>query len=681
MATTPASRTNAPGSATAPRAAGDVWSDFAAELAVLTELARTADTAEAFYSEALRRTAAALAAEGGAVWSIQKDGRLRQVTLISPADRPGDFSQRVRHEELLASVAQSGKPRVLAANSEAEDPSASNPLPYTLIVAPVTPPRSEVAALIELMLQPGAAPSAYRGAEQLLCAVCEVAADHHTLSDLGELRSVCQDQRRLLTLAERVHGGLSLNHTAAAIANEARSAIGCGRVSVLERRGGGSRLLSISGVDRPDRRSRTLRGLQELAAVCCRLGDPLYLSEDQDEALPQASDALHRHADEANARQVAVVPLLGAGADEETPPIVGALVAENFTGADTLLARDRVAEVARICGVALGNALEHEATPLIGLTRSLRGVTRPSAMGRGAIAATALALAGAALLFVPAELRIDARGELQPAERRNIFAPGDGVVQQIAVEHGEQVAAGDLLIELRDPQLDLELNRIEGQRQTTQRQLEAVRATRSSIDTRSADRAEAYRLSAEEQQLGQRLKSLDAQRDLLLEQQRSLSVTSPVDGMVVTWELEDSLRGRPVERGQNLMSVADTAGEWRVELQLPDDRIGYLIDAQREDVGKPLQVEYRLGSQEEGFFRGEVARISERADAPARGAADGSERTIDVVVTPQAGDLSAENPEVRPGASVRARVLCGEHSLGYVLTHDLVNALRVWWEF
>jgi hypothetical protein len=135
-----------------------------------------------------------------------------------------------------------------------------------------------------------------------------------------------------------------------------------------------------------------------------------------------------------------------------------------------------------------------------------------------------------------------------------------------------------------------------------------------------------------------------------------------------------------VERGQILLSVADTTGDWRVELKVPDDRIGYLLDVQRRRPAEPLPGELRLGSQESGFLNGGVTRIAQPAE-PAEQAATGATRTVVAYVAPDAGAINTDDPQVRPGASVRARVLCGEHSLGYVWTHDLVNAARVWWEF
>ncbi len=175
---------------------------------------------------------------------------------------------------------------------------------------------------------------------------------------------MCEHQHKLLTLGERVHLDLNLKQTAGAIANEAREAIGCDRVSVLAPRGRGCRLLAVSGVDRPERRSRTVRGLEKVAAISARLGDPLYLTDDQEESLPQAAEALHHYADASSARQIAVVPMRVAASDDaDSQLVVGVLVAESFEGYAATVARDRVTETARVCAWRCGTQLTSTQLP------------------------------------------------------------------------------------------------------------------------------------------------------------------------------------------------------------------------------------------------------------------------------------------------------------------------------
>lgn len=662
--------------------ADGVWREMADELAELATLARAGLSASEFYAELLRRVTTALALPAGAVWTPRQGGRFKQVCVTAGAERPADDQLRREHERLLAVVAAQPGVRVFAPHAtQAGGPTNHSDTP--LVVGPVRPPQggqAPPAALIELTLPAGLSPAACQGVQDYLQAVSEVAADFHLVGELARLNERVNDQQRLQALGERVHRSAALPSVAATIANEARDAIGCDRVSVLAARRSGCRVLAISGVDRPNRRSRSVRGLEEIAAICRRLGDPLYLADDTEDALPQAAEALHRYADESHSRLLAAVPMRTAGQEDEPGAVVGVLVAENFDGRPEALARDRVAEAADICAPALRNALDLDAIPLAQVQRGLSGLAHPGAIGKLLLILATVAAGVAALILTPAQLRIEARGELQPVEQSNLFAPRDAIVDALVVRHGQQVQKGDVLATLRDPELDLEIERVEGERETTRRQLDAVRATRTSLDTRNATAADAYRLSAEQQQLRQRLAALDAERDLLERQSDSLTLRSPQAGMVVTWQIEQTLLGRPVERGQKLLAVAETDRQWRIELEVPDDRIGRLLRAQREG-DDPVRVEYRLGSQESGFATGHVTRVAQRADEPPPDAAPGSARTVVVYVMPDTPLGADARRDARPGASVRARVLCGEYSLGYVWLHDLIDAARVWWEF
>src|SRR5690606_33295079 len=130
---------------------------------------------------------------------------------------------------------------------------------------------------------------------------------------------------------------------------------------------------------------------------------------------------------------------------------------------------------------------------------------RPQSLVRLTLAAGAVAAVVAALMFVQVPLRIDVRGELLPVVRQDVFAPRDAIVEELNVAHGTEVAAGATLLELRDPDLALEIARVAGETSTTQRQLEAIRATRTTAAGQGVDPVERYRLSAQEEELKTRL--------------------------------------------------------------------------------------------------------------------------------------------------------------------------------
>ena len=688
------------------------WDEWAAVLDELSRQAKLAPDTDAqashgqrasddqFYAELLRRCVTALSATEGMVWSADETGRIRRRSTCGADLSELSDDERRDHEELLAeSIAQ----------SKAEWHARRHGV---LLVSPIRPEGSAAAsALVELHLRPGASPGAYDAAAQFLQAASDIAADRQLRVELRRLRADKSEQDRLAALGRRVQGSLNLKQTSARIANETRDVVDCDRVSLLVLKQRRPRLMAVSGVDRVDRRSLAARGLEDLAKLVCQLGEPVYFTEQEgraeqevraeqddraeqvagDTASDMAAAALDRYADLSHARQLIAAPLFEprqASTAEDptsdaTPAVIGVLVAEQFDATSGDLAKQRLAEAAELCGPALASAVEVDSLPLIGLSRATRGLLLPRNIRRAVLAATVLAATIGGLAFTPTSFYVESPGELQPVVQRHIFAPRDSLIDKVHVVHGDKVQAGALLLSLRDPELNASIQRVEGELATTRRQLEAVRATRTNRDARDSSPADSYRLSAEEQQLNLRIKTLTAQQLLLASERKSLEITSPLAGTVVSWQLEQKIAGRPVERGQSLLSVADTEADWQVELQTPDDRIGYVLAAMEEanaGTQERLRVEYRLASEERGFATGTISQIAQRAE-PGSDAA-GQQRHVAVVVTPDNPRQPAvDSLGLRPGLSVRARIDCGRKSLGYVWLHDVWHTLKTWWEF
>ena len=86
----------------------------------------------------------------------------------------------------------------------------------------------------------------------------------------------------------------------------------------------------------------------------------------------------------------------------------------------------------------------------------------------------------------------------------------------------------------------------------------------------------------------------------LAQQQAELALTSPIDGQVLTWDVEQLLESRPVQRGKVLLTVGDLAGPWQLELRLPDHHAGYVLDARasgRRSAGRRFPAGDRSGHE------------------------------------------------------------------------------------
>ncbi len=146
------------------------------------------------------------------------------------------------------------------------------------------------------------------------------------------------------------------------------------------------------------------------------------------------------------------------------------------------------------------------------------------------------------------------------------------------------------------------------------------------------------------------------------EKQKLLVVQSPIDGQVVTWQVRKRLVGRPIRRGQILMEVADPEGLWELEIHMREDRMGHIARAAAAADG-PLPVTYIVATDPGSRHTGHVEEI--HASAEVRGQ-EGNTVLVRVAI-----DME-ELADLRPGASVTAKIYCGRRSIGYTWLHDLI---------
>ena len=360
----------------------DAWQELEEVLASLGQMARSPIDPEQFYERVLVECVRALSAVGGAAWLRAPTGALCPVAHVNwpGAEIAASPDARRAHEALLSSVAAEGRIRssatgtIIAPVQLALDDQAADPLHQTV-------------AILELMSRADASPATYRGYEQFLAAVCELAAEYHAFRELTRLRQNENYRDELVRLSTLVHRSIELTPTAYAVANEGRRVIGCDRLSVLATVGRRSRLLATSGASHVERRSSAARRMEELAELVRPTAEPAWYADGQSDALPPIADALEAHAEESHARRVAVVPLarpiagelaLASGSNSpshrEKPSFV--LVAEQFDARTGSLAPERLLEVAELSATALYNALEVDRLPFRWLLRPLAGAKR-----------------------------------------------------------------------------------------------------------------------------------------------------------------------------------------------------------------------------------------------------------------------------------------------------------------
>jgi multidrug efflux pump subunit AcrA (membrane-fusion protein) len=279
----------------------------------------------------------------------------------------------------------------------------------------------------------------------------------------------------------------------------------------------------------------------------------------------------------------------------------------------------------------------------------------------GLIAALALTLA-----WIPAPLKITAEGELTPIERRDLFATAHGLVEQVFVKHADRLTIGQPLVQLRDPALEMEVTRVTGELATARARLEVIEAARIASTINAGETpARRQQLAGEAADLRQQCHALEAQQALLETEQKSWTLQSPIVGQVLTWDVESLLSGRPIERGQVLLTVGNTAGDWEITARIRERDLRHLLSRENEAVGR--RVDFLSALDSGTLHTGRVTKVSRVIDLNERG-----ESTVRVTIALDQPRL----PELQTGTTVWPRIDCGHRSLGYVWFHDLIDAVR-----
>ncbi|PAY17655.1 hypothetical protein CKO51_20745 [Rhodopirellula sp. SM50] len=669
-----------------PEQCGEEWGEIEQFVAEISELSQTSVSLHAFANEALERTVELLGAAGGSVWMVDDAAGFASLCQVeTDSDLPdAALTAGEQHTRLLRSVLDSSRQQsavIPHTNAPGDRPQRTPSRPggghetYVWTGSPLRMDR-DVIGVLEVVQSNSVSPAARTGTERLLAIVADLAGDFLRRQRLKELQSAVDRWRQYEALCLRAHASLDLRDTAYQLVNDGRWFIDCDRVSLLVPLRGRLTAIATSGVDTLDRRSDLVRSMEALAKAVEPSRQWLRYRGTTDQFPPQLERPLCAFADDSHSQSIDVVPLLASSdgssdvSGDAAESLVGMLVLETFDASINPDAEERIIRIANLCSSALRSAIDYQSLPLLSLARWLRRTIRYGGLQRRklVLATVAVVLAILALRLIPATHYVAAEGEAQPLIQRNIYAPMDGEVVEVRGGHDESVTADQILVVLRSRDLELELERLQGEYQTTEKRLLAIASARVQTGFDEASARVPGQLAAEEQELKQQLASLQTQIALVRKQRASLEVRSPIGGRILTWDPEDLLADRPVQRGQLLVSVADLSGPWVLELLVPDRSVGHVISAQRiEDA--PLNVSFTLATGSSPTYRGSLKQIAGRTEV-----LDQQQASTRVLVS-----VPSEAVELlRPGTTIKAKFDCGRRSLGFVWLHDLFETVRGW---
>jgi len=483
-----------------------------------------------------------------------------------------------------------------------------------------------------------------------------------------------------------LHSSLDLNEVLAVAVNDGRRLIGCDRLSVALQVGNRCVIRAVSGQDRVVARSKLVRALAALAREVIRVGEPVLYTGELAGYPPQVESPLADYLHESQARMIAFQPLCepvpfiqeeegtSPPREKRPPRTFGCLIAEQSRDSEPRpRVLDRIELLAGHIAAAVHNARTYSTVFLLPLLRVLGrclGWFRGRRLWASLAIVALLSVLCAASLIIERNYRVEATGKLMPAHRQEVFAPWDGDIVEVFVDDGQQVKQGEPLLRLESDELrsDFVVAQTE-----VQEKAKLVNSLRSQADraSRSGSRDEAIRLQGEVKRAEIELEGAKGTQGVLEQRLDKLLVRAPMNGVVTAFQVKKLLLLRPVQRGEMLLQVVDQASPWRLELEVPDYRIGHVLRAYHESPTKSLPIRLVLATAVETKVGGTLTCIATRAD-------ESEEHGSIVEVT---GDIESDELKQRyVGAGVYVQIYCGKACLAYVMFGDVVEFFQrhVW---
>ncbi len=618
-------------------------------------------------------------APAGAIWGVA-DGQveLHSEVNLQSTGTIADQQRTQKNLKLLGEIVQNSQSVVVGPDSKNAEARATS---HLLVFSPIFENKSCVAVL-QLFFPEQISQEAQQGLLQFSEHLAGLASLHIS----GRMAPpIAVDTKEFWESMDRflldLHNGLETVQVAACAANDGREILSVDRATIAQKWGHKTRILAVSGQDKVNRKSNLMRKLNKLIQTVYTTGKPFIYEGNLDELAPQVEKQLADYLEESNTRMLAIYPLLYKNREhkaedkphEKPAPdhLVGAMVVELLSSKQWDPERRAACElISDHVATAMWNAEEHEKIFLLPLWRGIGKMFRAL---RGKLLAKTLAVAGVilaailSLIFIKVDYRANGDGRLMPVVQRDVFAMQDAEVQQIFVTGGQEVKAGQLLVQLKNPQLQTEYLRI--QSEIDEKKL-LVKAQQAEMEVASQQNRieEAVRLQGKIAETKIEISSLEEQKEILAERVEKLKVHAPIDGVVATFQIEQLLKNRPVKRGEVLMEVMDPKNEWHLELNVKEKRLGLLLEEQERIKPKKVEVEYVLATDPETTYSAQLSSIATRTSL---------DQELGNVVRVLAEIDEDQLSELRIGAEVKAKINCGKKRLGYVLFGDAIDFVRI----
>lgn len=567
-----------------------------------------------FYQQFLNRTLNAINAPAGAIWLRTPQGFLQlacqeNFDKIGLDDRRGG---RQCHNEVLRQVFQAAPPRpiLLEPNGRLQSTGGEpGPVPpanltdHFALFAPIVTPEKQPLGILEIFQDASHDPRMYPTFLNYTFQMAGYASQYHSFSNARTAAGIEKTYAQVEAYARHIHQSLDPTEVAYHVANEGRKLIECDRLCVGIRHDRWRVTVeAVSGADVVEKASTHVRRLRALMEAVNQWDETLTFKGEKDPGLPpDVARALDDYLHESQPKLLIVQPCRDDREKDKKRPARAVLVLESFNPpeqTDTLVQRLEI--VTKHAAPALYNAAEMKRIPLKPLWWPIAKLQEGIGGKRRFIAAAiavGLALLVGAMVTVPAPLRMEAKGQIQPVEVAKIYPSREGQIIEVRARPGTKVSEREELVVLRSDQLHEEQLRARKELAQAQSESEASQEILQKPDLPDRDKRDANskkKLADHQvQQAQQTIAALDTQYNdgkpnrsggyfRAVAPRFDQNLARPFgrsQWVVLNDDRRESLMGRTMRPNEEMMRIGNVAGFWQAELKIPQRNLGQILKA------------------------------------------------------------------------------------------------------
>ena len=405
---------------------------------------------------------------------------------------------------------------------------------------------------------------------------------------------------------------------------------------------GRAQAVAISHLDRFERNSRQTELIEAAMHTALNQGHEIWWSTEHGDA--PDSQELGDFARDAGAGRAVAIPVRDAHGQTHAVLLLGFSAADSEPDLNHLLLSLELIEP-RLCDLRLRSLslVQRSKHHLRSLSERVFGPEHATAKALAAIAVLALLY----VLLGTWNYRVEASAQLNTDSTRLISAQFDGRVDQVYATAGDLVKAGSLLVALDTCELEQQQSELSAEVAKAETEVNKNRADGRLADTEIAQ-ARLDQALAKSQRVEAYLKSAKS--------------VAPFEGVIVEGERKDLL-GAPVKKGDKILKIAKIEGLY-VTLMVAERQMRYVQPGASGEVSLLSHADHSIPVRINSVIP--VAQVKGQ---------EGNQFMITAEL------LEPPQPWWRPGMTGLARIDVGQRSIAWILTHRMLDNLRLllWW--